>query len=1460
MTGWSTPASFDQERVWFASRLDPDSPAFNVPTVVPLFGVALGAGDVAAALRTVVQRHEALRTSLAEAADGSLRQTVHERVELTVDEEDLRSLEQAAAGSRTEELLTELAAAPFDLTRAPLFRARLVRLSEADRLLLVVVHHSAFDAASVALLDHEVTELCRAAAEGRPAELPPLPVQYADYAAWQRSRYDSGEFEPDLAYWRRRLAGLPPVHALPLDRRRPPVRSNTGDTVRFAVPEEVGDAVAALARRGGTTPFTVLLAAFTALLARTSGSTDVVVGVPVSGRVLPEVGALIGMFVNTVVLRTDASGNPAFGELVARTRDAVADALEHSQLPFQKLVEELSPERDPSVSPLYQIAFNYLPDSGNELVDTGTAKDELVLELGPREGRLSFRTDLFDRRTAQALAERYVRFLAAASPETRLADLPLAGAEEERTRLADGRGPHRELPAGLVPELFQARAAARPGAPALVGAGVCLSYAELNSRANRLARLLVRRGAGPERRIALVLPRSAEMIVAVLAVFKAGAAYVPVDPDLPRLRREFLLTDSAPALVLTLTATADEDLAEVPVLALDDPAVLAELAGFDDADLTDADRAAPLRTAGLAYVLYTSGSTGRPKGVAVTHSGLSNLAHAHIDLLGIGPDDRVANRSAWSFDTSVLELLSTLLAGAALVVTPHEPALLGEELADWLRRYAVTHLLAPTPVAATLPAGAPPTLRVVFVGGEACPAELVARLGADVSFVNTYGPTETTVVATTWQGRQQPPTAVAPIGRPLQNTTCYVLDDRLHLVPPGVPGELYAAGPHVARGYTGRFDLTAERFVADPFGAPGTRMYRTGDLVRWSHDGDLEFLGRTDRQVKVRGYRIEPGEIETVLTECAGVRQAVAVMAADDPPRLIGYVVAEPGARPDPEALRGELAAVLPRHMVPAQITVLEALPLLPNGKLDRTALPTPSPARPGAGRRPATERERVLCAAVAHALHLDEAGADDDFFQLGGDSISAITVVARARAAGLRITARQVFQHRTPAALAQVAAGVADGAPAGGEPAPLVRLDAADRDRLAARHPGHHDVLPLSPLQQGLLFHAQYDEQAPDVYTVQLVLGLSGRPDAGRLRAAGSALLRRHPNLRAGFWTDGAEPVQVIPVPGPMPWQELDLRPLDAGRQDEEVRSFLAADKALRFDLSAPPLIRMCLLRLADDRHRLVLTSHHILMDGWSIPMLLDELLTGYAGGPELPPPPAFRDYLAWLATQDPEQSRAAWRRALDGARPCAVAPGEAVTRRPVTPERVDVTLSAEETTALSAALRATGVTLNTLTQTAWAVVLGQLTGRDDVVFGGSVAGRPPEIPGVDRMIGLFTNTVPVRVQVRPRETLTALLRRVQDEQSELLAHQHTALADIQRDAGGDLFDTMTTLENYPDAGQLLNAGTTAPAGDADGLRLTGATVDDATHYPLSLTVVPGTRLLLRLEYRPDLCSAAEA
>ncbi|MFE7460344.1 amino acid adenylation domain-containing protein [Streptomyces sp. NPDC057554] len=1496
MTGWSTPASFGQERVWLASRLDPHSPAFNVPAVVGLSGAALGAQDVAAALSTVVRRHESLRTSLAETADGSLHQTVHEHVEVALDEEDLRSLGRAAAGRRVGELLAELAAAPFDLGRAPLFRARLVRLSETDRQLLMVVHHSAFDAASVALLDHEITELCRAAAEGRPAELPHLPVQYADYSAWQRSRYDNGELAPELAHWRERLAGLPPVHALPLDRRRPPVRSDAGDTVRFAVPEEAAAAVAALARHGGTTPFTVLLAAFTALLARTSGSTDVVVGVPVSGRVLPEVAPLIGMFVNTVVLRTDASGDPAFGELVARTRDAVADALEHAELPFQKLAEELAPERDPSVSPLCQIMFNYLPESGSELIDTGTAKDELVLELGPGDGRLSFRTDLFDRRTAQALAERYVRFLAAASPGTRLSELPLTGPGEERS--TDARGPRRELPPGLVPELFEARAAAHPDAPALVDGGLRLSYAELNGRANRLARLLVRRGAGPERRIALILPRSAEMVVAVLAVFKAGAAYVPIDPELPAARKEFLLTDSAPALVLTRTATADREVSGVPVLALDDPAVLAELAGAGAAgadvvgacaagtdvagagasgidaagtgdprtadpravasgtaaaDLTDADRGAPLRPDGLAYVLYTSGSTGRPKGVMVPHSGLSNLAHAHIDLLSIGPHDRVANRSAWSFDISVLELVSTLVAGAALVVTRHEPALLGTELADWLRRYEVTHLLAPTPVVTTLPAGPPPALRVVFTGGEACPAELVARLGSDVSFVNGYGPTETTVVATTWPGRRQPPTAVAPIGRPLPNTACHVLDDRLRPVPPGVPGELYVAGPHVARGYTGRAGLTAGRFVADPFGGPGARMYRTGDRVRRNHDGELEFLGRTDRQVKIRGYRIEPGEIETALTERAGVRQAVAVVA-DAPRRLIAHVVPEPGVRLDTEGLRDELAEVLPRYLVPARITVLEALPLLPNGKLDRAALPTPPPARPATGRRPATEQEAVLCAAVAQALRLDGAGHDDDFFQLGGDSITAISLVARARAAGLRITARQVFQHRTPAALARVAVRADEHARTGGEEAPLVRLDAADRDRLAARHPGHHDVLPLSPLQQGLLFHAQYDDGSPDVYTVQLVLDLAGRPDTDRLRAAGTALLDRHPNLRAGFWTEGSQLVQVIPAPGPMPWQELDLRPLDGARREEAARSFLAEDRARRFDLSAPPLIRMSLLRPADDRHRLVLTCHHILMDGWSMPMLLDELLTGYAGTPQLPPPPAFRDYLAWLAAQDPERSRAAWRRALDGARPCAVAPAEAATRLPATPRRVDLPFSEADTTALTAALRATGVTLNTLAQTAWAMVLGQLTGRDDVVFGGSVAGRPPEVPGIDRMIGLFTNTVPVRVRIRPGETLAALLRRVQDEQSELLAHQHTALADIQRDAGGDLFDTMTAVENYPDAGKL-------PAGGAaDGLRLTGVTVEDATHYPLSLTVVPGSRLLLRLEYRPDLRTAAEA
>lgn len=1930
MTGWSTPASFDQERVWLASRLDPESPAFNVPTVVPLSGLALGAGDVAAALHTVVQRHEALRTSLAEAEDGTLHQTVHERVDLTVDEEDLRSLDGAAAGRRSEELLTELASAPFDLTRAPLFRTRLVRLSEVERSLLVVVHHSAFDAASVALLDQEVIELCRAASEGRPAELPPLPVQYADYAAWQRSRYDNGEFEPDLAYWRERLAGLPPVHALRLDRRRPPVQSTTGDTVRFAVPEEVGDAVTALARAGGTTPFTVLLAAFTALLARTSGSADVVVGVPVSGRVLPEVVPLIGMFVNTVVLRTDASGNPTFGELLARTRDAVADALEHSQLPFQKLVEELSPPRDPGVSPLAQIGFNYLPDSGNELVDTGTAKDELALELGPREGRLSFRTDLFDRRTAQALAERYVKILATASPETRLADLPPADAAERTALLALATGPVRPVGPIEGPAELVTRWAAVAGDRTAVTDGVTdLGYAELDRRADRLARLLVARGAGPDTVVALALPRSAGLIVAALGVARAGAAFLWVDPGLPPVRQARLVTGAEALLAVTGAGYGEALPSGLPVLDLEldpdarDDGGRGTVLGPPHPDDPDGALPAPPHPDHLSYVLHTSGSTGTPKPVAVTRRGTHTTVRAQLDRFALDTESRMAQLAPWSFDAAMSEWLTAMAAGATLVLPPPGEPLVGEELARWIDTARLTHVQLTPAVLATVPEGALTGVRTLVVGGESCPPELVTRWSPGRLMINAYGPTEAGDTVTLADCRPDGSGARVPIGTPVVNAAVHVLDAALRPVPPGTPGELYAAGPGVARGYLGRPADTAERFVACPFGPPGARMYRTGDLARWTADGELEFLGRVDRQVQVHGVRIEPAEVEAALADSPGVGQ-VAVLAVGEPPRLVAY--AAPGAGrelPSPADMIDWLGGVLPRNLVPSAVVPLAALPLNRHGKVDRRALPDPGAPRRAAPRKPGTAHERILCAAVAETLRLDSVGPDDDFFGIGGDSISSIQLVARARAAGLRLTARQIFEHRTAAALAVVAsaprtegeaeapdgpleiwpiaawlreraapldgfaqstvlgtpagttgeqlltaigalldrhealrlrllgpdwtleiaprgavspadcwrrvdarglapealrtaihterahdgggfdlaAGVVlravwfdagprepghllltvhhlavdgyswqvlvpdltaavgsaaagepvrlpavgtsprrwarllheqaggarrraelpywlgvtaptsapalarrpldpardtygrarvsttlvpakltaellttvpaafggtvqdllltalamasaehrrdhgengdhddgtllvdveghgreeiaegvdltrtvgwftsmypvrlrlgeqdpaelyDGGPAtgravkrvkeqlrsapdgglgygmlrhlhpdtaasladraaaeilfnylgrfdgpagngawnptvesgelaGGTPPdmamphvmelnamvvggpsgpvlaatwswapgalddataaeladgwqralhalsthvrahgggrtpsdfPLARLDQDEVDLVTREQPGVRDILPLSPLQEGLLFHSGYDD-GPDLYTMQLYVDLVGPVDPAAVRRAGRLMLRRHPNLRAAFrWGGLRRPVQVITDQDDFAWRETDLSALDESDRRAAMARLQAADRDQRFDLTRAPLIRMALVRLEPDRHRLLVTHHHTLIDGWSTPMFVRELLTLAADGGDagaLPPVRPYRDFLAWLDRQDTTASLAVWGRALaerDG--PTLVAGDPGTRHLAVRPRELTAELDTATTAALTAALREHGLTLHTLVLGVWATVLARLTGRDDVVFGATVSGRPGELDGSADMLGLFINTVPVRIRLRPADTVARLLQDIAAGQAELLAHHHVPLSEIQRTTGHDaLFDTAVVVENYP-------AGADEDTGPADAPRIAGTGGYDATHYTLDLTVVPNERLWIVLRHRPD-------
>ncbi|PZF96426.1 non-ribosomal peptide synthetase [Micromonospora deserti] len=984
---WTFPASFAQERVWMANQLDVGSPVYNVsaPWRFPTGITPEQATDV---VNQVVARHEPLRTHL-RMADGALVQVVHaaERVELPVD--DLRGLAGPERAGRLLAIRTELARTPIPLDAPPLWRARLVRLADDELALAFVVHHAVFDSHSAVLFTAELVAFSRAALAGARADVPELPIQYADFAVWQRGQLTGDELDRQLGFWREHLAGAPPVTNLPLDRPRPAQLGFAGDEVHFDLPDGLIDRIGRLAAGSAATPYMVLLAAFGALLSRISGDEDVVVGVSTAGRDSPELTSLIGMFVNPVALHCDLGGDPTFTELLGRVRGGLVDAMEHGQTPFQKIVETLAPQRDPSVQPVFQTALNFIPDSGLDPVALGTTKDDLAFDITTGTSRLVYRTELFDRATAEAVVARYVRLLAAAvaDPGQRVSALPLLDDAERELVLATWNDTARPVPAATLVEEFERQAAATPGAVALVRDGVALTYAELNAAANRLARELVARGAGPESRVALALPRSAELVVAILAVLKSGAGYVPVDTGYPAGRIAYLLADAEPALVLATPATA----ALVPAGAL----VLDGEIGADRAgtDLTNADRVAPLRPDHPAYVLYTSGSTGRPKGVVVEHRAVTAyLAWARDTYPGLAGSALL--HSPVSFDLTVTGLLGPLTAGGTVRLAAIDEAAARAGGQPAFLKVTPSHL-------PLLDAQLSPTTDLV-IGGEALTGEQLAAWRAahpGVAVINEYGPTEATVgcVAARVAPGEELPAGPVSIGRPTWNTRVYLLDAALNPVPPGVVGELYVAGDQLARGYLRRAALTAERFLPCPYGPPGQRMYRTGDLARWRADGTLDYLGRRDNQVKIRGMRIELGEIESALLARPDVREAAVVVRTDSgEPALVGYLV---GAA-DEAALAADLARELPGHLVPSAFVRLDALPLTPNGKLDRAALPAPAAgAVDDAFVAPRTDAEALVAEVYAEILQVDKVGALDDFFALGGNSLRGMRAMARIRA-----------------------------------------------------------------------------------------------------------------------------------------------------------------------------------------------------------------------------------------------------------------------------------------------------------------------------------------------------------------------------------------------------------------------------------------------------------------------------
>ncbi|MEW2359810.1 amino acid adenylation domain-containing protein [Spirillospora sp. NPDC029432] len=1380
------PASAAQRGLWFEERLRGPSPSYALPLGLRLSG-PVDADALRAAFADVVARHEALRTLLVEGEDGLPVQRIMAPGPVEFEIVDARG--------RADEARRRATGHVFDLGADLPIRATLLRTGEQDWELILLQHHAAADEWSFTPLLADLSRAYEARLAGAAPDWAPLPVQYADYAVWQRQA-DTGD---GLDFWERALEGLPEETALPFDRPRPAEASHAGGLVPFRLPLA---GVRELARQTGTSVFMVLHAAVAALLQRSGAGDDVALGSPIAGRSDEDLTDLVGVFVNLLVLRTDLSGDPTFGELLDRVRRADLDAFAHAGVPFERVVERLAPERSLARSPLFQVMVVHqrlddvrpaLPGVRAEpfLPETGGVKFDLDLYFAEGEdeveGFAAYATDLFDAATITDLLDRLGALLGqvTADPGRRLSTL---GAPVEHPDTA------RELPAPTAAALFEAQAARTPEATALVFGGTRLTYAELDARAERLADRLAAAGAGPEETVAIALPRSAEFAVALLAVLKTGAAYLPIDVTYPPERVGFMLETARPLLVLG----RDEPPADAPARTRPD-----------------------VRPDHPAYVIFTSGSTGTPKAVAGTQRALANRLAWGADLAA--PGVRAA-KSSPAFIDGTTELLGGLVAGDTVAVADDATAADAVALAEFLGRHGVTTVtLVPSLLPALLEAGAP-SVTTWISSGEALPAALAARTPGRL--VNLYGCSEAAGDSLAADG--------SGALRPIANTRAYVLDAALREVP---VGELYLAGDGLARGYLGDPARTAERFVANPFGPPGSRLYRTGDRVRRRRDGGLDFLGRADDQLKIRGFRIEPGEIETVLAAQPSVRQAA--VAVHPGPRLVGYVTGDAGGAVDADALLGRLGELLPSYLVPAELVVLDEMPLNPNGKVDRRALP--EPGRAAGGRAPGTGSEVVLAGIAGHLLGRDGIGADDDFFRSGGDSISAALLVARARRAGLAFTVRDVFRLRTVAALADAATSV--DAAAG---------TAGDRDEGPAE-------LPLSPLQEGLLFHLMMAGEGRDIYVQQAVVALSGPVDPDRMAAAVRGVLEKYPNLRAGFRADGARTVQFVPETFEVPWTYAEVH------GEEELEAFIDAQRARPFDPGEPPLIRFGLARLDGGDHRLVMTSELILLDGWSGGLLVTSLLEFYsdAAAEAARPVPSFRAYLDWVNARDPRESADAWRRELAGFdEPALLKPG-------LLDRAADLAAAGEIhrdlpgglAERLEAAAREAGVTPGTLFETAWGLVLMGLTGRDDVVFGASVSGRHPEVEGVESIVGLLFNTVPVRVRAGAADTLGAVLERVQASQSELFDHNHIALADVQRATGlGTLFDTLFVFQNFP--GMPTGRGF-GPDGD---LRVLGREVRDATHYPITMVVEPGadsspasTRPGLRVMYRGDAFTEAE-
>ncbi|MGA7732187.1 MAG: amino acid adenylation domain-containing protein [Chloroflexia bacterium] len=1048
------PLSFAQQRLWLVDQLEGSSAFYNVSFATYLRG-PLQVDALESAIQEIVRRHDTLRTSFV-MVDEQPMQVVSPTVEVRLHLKDLRYLPAQERGKAGNTLLEEGARRPFDLAEAPLIRTLLVRLEAEEHLFLVTMHHIISDGWSSGIFHGELETLYSAFVDGKPSLLPTLPIQYADYAVWQREWLQGQVLQTQLDYWKGQLAGAPQLLALPADRPRPAAQTYRGAQQSITLPPDLLQALESLSKREGVTLFMTLLAAFKALLYRYTGQPDIVTGVPIANRTRTEVEGLIGFFANTLVLRTNLSGTLNFHDLLGRVRAVSLGAYAHQDLPFEKLVEELQPERNLSYNPLFQVMFGFenTPRSLRErsglvfepaLFDGGTSIVDLSITImdTPQgmQAQAEYSTDLFDASTIARLLGHYLTLLEAVTenPGVAISHLPMLSQDERHTLLAGGNSTHRDYPRDKwMHQLFAEQARRTPGKTALVFGEEQLTYRQLDERANRLAHYLRGLGVGPETLVGICVERSVDMLVSVLGVLKAGGAYVPLDATYPKERLAHMVRNSQAKVLITQEGLAE--LAQKLAGHVTETLVL-DLCRNEIEQQPSDDPGIEISPDNLAYVIYTSGSTGMPKGVMLPHRALTNHLWSMRAEPGLAAEDVLLAVTSLSFDIAALELYLPLIAGATLVLASRERATDGTLLGREIAKRGVTAMQG-TPatwrlllIAESLPAQAFAKLKALC-GGEAMPAALAEELCAQTGQLwNMYGPTETCIWSTTQKVELtgKPGTSAThptvSIGRPIANTQVYLLDRYGEPVPLGVAGELHIGGEGLARGYFNRPDLTAERFVPDPFGAqPGARLYRTGDLARYLPDGNIEFLGRIDHQVKVRGFRIELGEIESALGQHPGVRQAIVIVssgdgASDNDKQLVAYIVPQPGQAPPSAEMRAHLQARLPEYMVPSTFVLMEQMPLTPNGKVDRKALPDPGstdPRRRGDYVAPRTPLETQLTEVWAAVLHKEQIGVTDSFFALGGHSLSAMQMVSRVRTAlGIELPLRSLFETPTIEGLA---------------------------------------------------------------------------------------------------------------------------------------------------------------------------------------------------------------------------------------------------------------------------------------------------------------------------------------------------------------------------------------------------------------------------------------------------------